>query len=103
MSLNWVLVGDLLCRKSCATIRGMMAPLYNSVHMVGPVGAGFIFDWTGTYTPVLISGGVLMLLSAVVFLRLKAPIRPVREPEPPQVVVPDAIENASESRSGAND
>lgn len=74
-SLNWALVGDLFGRKSFATIRGMMAPLYNSVLMVGPVAAGFAFDWTGTYTPVLISGGVLMLLAAVVFLKLEAPTR----------------------------
>ena len=72
-SLNWALVGDLFGRKSFATIRGMMAPLYNSVLMVGPVAAGFVFDWTGTYTPVLIAGGVLMLAAAVVFLRLEAP------------------------------
>jgi MFS family permease len=72
-ALNWALVGDMFGRKSFATIRGMMAPLYNSVLMVGPVAAGFVFDWTGTYTPVLITGGVLMLAAAVVFLRLEAP------------------------------
>jgi len=96
-SLNWALVGDLFGRKSFATIRGMMAPLYNSVLMVGPVAAGFIFDWTGTYTPVLIAGGILMLMAAVVFLRLKAPILPGRETGPSQDKVPGAIENASES------
>lgn len=80
-SLNWALVGDMFGRKSFATIRGMMAPLYNSVLMVGPVAAGFVFDWTGTYTPVLIAGGVLMLAAAVVFLRLEAPtLSPVRQP-----------------------
>ena len=68
-------------RKSFATIRGMMAPLYNSVLMVGPVAAGFVFDWTGTYTPVLIAGGVLMLAAAVVFLRLEAPtLSQIRQP-----------------------
>jgi MFS family permease len=80
-ALNWALVGDMFGRKSFATIRGMMAPLYNSVLMVGPVAAGFVFDWTGTYTPVLIAGGVLMLAAAVVFLRLEAPtLSQIRQP-----------------------
>jgi MFS family permease len=80
-ALNWALVGDMFGRKSFATIRGMMAPLYNSVLMVGPVAAGFVFDWTGTYTPVLITGGVLMLAAAVVFLRLEAPtLSAIRQP-----------------------
>jgi MFS family permease len=78
-SLNWALVGDLFGRKSFATIRGMMAPLYNSVLMIGPVAAGFLFDWTGTYTPVLIAGGVLMLAAAAVFLKLEAPVKPTPE------------------------
>ncbi|MDP6823155.1 MAG: MFS transporter [Dehalococcoidia bacterium] len=89
-SLNWALVGDLFGRRSFATIRGMMAPLYNSVLMVGPVAAGFIFDWTDTYTPVLVAGGVLMLLAAVVFMRLEAPVRPAREIASEQVAVPAA-------------
>ncbi len=93
-SLNWALVGDLFGRKSFATIRGMMAPLYNSVLMVGPVAAGFIFDWTGTYTPVLISGGVLMLLAAAVFLRLEAPVKSTREKAPEPAAVPAADESA---------
>lgn len=90
-SLNWALVGDLFGRKSFATIRGMMAPLYNSVLMVGPVAAGFVFDWTGTYTPVLIAGGVLMLAAAVVFLKLEAPTRSqVSEPARSNEIAPDS-------------
>ena len=94
-SLNWALVGDLFGRKSFATIRGMMAPLYNSVLMIGPVAAGFVFDWTDTYTPVLVAGGVLMLLAAVVFLRLEAPVLPERatEVEPIETNAPTAIES----------
>ncbi len=95
-SLNWALVGDLFGRKSFATIRGMMAPLYNSVLMVGPVAAGFIFDWTGTYTPVLVSGGVLMLAAAVVFLRLKPPVRAPRGLADQSQCVPDTAEHPHE-------
>jgi MFS family permease len=102
-ALNWALVGDMFGRKSFATIRGMMAPLYNSVLMVGPVAAGFIFDWTGTYTPVLFTGGVLMLLAAVVFLRLKPPVRPARDPGSTPDMIPNAIESAAESNSTADD
>ena len=58
--------------------------------------SGFIFDWTGTYTPVLVSGGVLMLAAAVVFLRLKPPVRAPRGLADQSQCVPDTAEHPHE-------
>ena len=43
-ALNWALVGDLFGRKKFATIRGVLAPMYNAALFITPVGAGWIFD-----------------------------------------------------------
>ena len=54
--LNWALVGDLFGRKRYATIRGLLAPIYNVALFTMPVAAGRIFDETGSYRIVLIAG-----------------------------------------------
>ena len=59
-SLNWAIIGDLFGRARYATIRGMMAPIYNGALIIAPVAAGFTFDRLQTYQPVLITGTVLM-------------------------------------------
>ena len=74
-ALNWALVGDMFGRRRFASIRGMLAPLYNSALLVTPVLAGWIFDRTGSYEIVLIAGGVLLLGAAAVFLVLKKPVQ----------------------------
>lgn len=76
-ALNWALVGDLFGRKKFATIRGMLAPMYNAALFVTPVGAGWIFDETGSYQIVLLTGGVLFFMAAFVFFHLHAPIKEV--------------------------
>lgn len=70
-SLNWAIIGDLFGRRRYATIRGMMAPVYNGVLIVMPVLAGWVFDRTGSYQLVLYGGCVLMLCAAAVFLLLQ--------------------------------
>ena len=74
-SLNWAIVGDLFGRARYATIRGMMAPIYNMALIVAPVAAGLTFDRLGTYQPVLITGTVLMIISSLVFLSLQPAVR----------------------------
>ncbi len=78
-SLNWALVGDLFGRKSFATIRGMLAPLYNTALLITPVAMGFAFDQTDTYEHSLIVGAVVMLMAAFTFFRLKASVRTLSE------------------------
>ena len=70
-SLNWAIVGDLFGRKRYASIRGMMAPVYNGVLIIAPVAAGWAYDQTGSYQSVLYAGAALMMLAAVVFLALQ--------------------------------
>lgn len=74
-ALNWALVGDLFGRRNFATIRGMMAPMYNLSLVVTPVAAGLVFDATGSYRVVLYVGAGLMLSATMVFLRLRPPKR----------------------------
>ena len=72
-ALNWALVGDMFGRRRFASIRGMLAPIYNTALLITPVLAGWVFDRTGSYQIVLIAGGVLLLGAAAVFLVLKKP------------------------------
>ena len=74
-SLNWAIVGDLFGRKRYASIRGMMAPVYNGVLIIAPVAAGWAFDQTGSYQSVLYAGAALMMLAAVVFLALHGVVK----------------------------
>ena len=77
-SLNWAIIGDLFGRARYATIRGMMAPIYNAALIVAPVAAGYTFDQLGTYQPVLIAGTILMFTAAGVFLILQPTVRRAR-------------------------
>lgn len=74
-SLNWALVGDLFGRRNFATLRGMLAPMYNAALVVTPVLAGLVFDRTGTYKPALFAGSAIMFAAAIVFFMLKPPTR----------------------------
>lgn len=74
-SLNWALVGDLFGRRRFATLRGMLAPMYNSALVVTPIAAGWVFDTTGSYSYVLLAGGGLLFAAAIVFYNLHIPTR----------------------------
>lgn len=74
-SLNWALVGDLFGRTRFATIRGLLAPMYNAALLVTPVAVGWVYDTTGSYRPSLLIGAVLMLMAAFTFLQLRKPER----------------------------
>jgi MFS family permease len=74
-SLNWALVGDLFGRRNFATLRGMLAPMYNAALVATPILAGLVFDRTGTYRPALFAGSAIMFAAAIVFFMLKPPTR----------------------------
>jgi MFS family permease len=74
-ALNWALVGDLFGRKKYATIRGLLAPMYNTALLITPVAAGYVFDKTESYELVLIPGAFLFFLASIVFFFLQAPTR----------------------------
>lgn len=75
-SLNWALVGDMFGRRNFATLRGMLAPMYNAALVITPIAAGLVFDRTGTYQAALFAGSVVMFAAAIVFFMLRPPKRP---------------------------
>jgi len=75
-SVNWSLVGDLFGRRNFATLRGLLAPMYNIATVVTVSGAGFLYDQTESYSIVLIVGAALLFGSALTFFVLKAPTKP---------------------------
>lgn len=77
--LNWALVGDLFGRKRYATIRGLLAPIYNTALFVMPVAAGWVKDETGSYQIVLWVGAGLLVAAAFTFLSIK---NPTHKPRP---------------------
>ena len=74
-SVNWSLVGDLFGRRNFATLRGLLAPMYNGATVVTAAGAGYLFDRTQSYSIVLWVGAVLLFAAAFTFLILKPPRR----------------------------
>lgn len=80
-SLNWAIIGDLFGRARYATIRGMMAPIYNGALIIAPVAAGLTFDRLQTYQPVLITGTILMITASLVFFSLQPAVKRARRLE----------------------
>jgi MFS family permease len=72
--LNWALVGDLFGRKRYATIRGLMAPIYNTPLFIMPIAAGWVFDETGSYKIVMWVGSGLLVAASLTFLTIKKPV-----------------------------
>ena len=89
-SVNWSLVGDLFGRRNFATLRGLLAPMYNGATVVTAAGAGLLYDRTGSYTIVLWTGAVLLFAAAFVFFILKPPRRPDAIPRVVTSVAADA-------------
>lgn len=77
-SLNWAIIGDLFGRARYATIRGMMAPIYNGALIIAPVAAGLTYDRLQTYQPVLITGTILMITASLVFFSLQPAVKRAR-------------------------
>ena len=75
--MNWSLVGDFFGREHYATIRGSMAPIYNIALFTMPIFAGWIKDTTDSYEIVLISGSIMLIISAIIFSLLKKPIKKI--------------------------
>jgi len=80
-SVNWSLVGDLFGRRNFATLRGLLAPMYNGATVVTAAGAGFMYDRTESYTIVLLGGAVLLFSAALTFFVLKPPTRSDNRPD----------------------
>lgn len=74
--LNWALIGDFFGRSSYATLRGIMGVGYGTATFLSPIYAGWVFDRTGSYTIVLLTFSIILLIAASLFAVLRRPSPP---------------------------
>ena len=72
---NWALIGDFFGRRNYASVRGLMGVSYGTTSFLSPIYAGLVYDRTGSYTLVLISLSVIILITVCLFARLRPPPR----------------------------
>jgi MFS family permease len=70
---NWALIGDFFGRRNYATVRGLMGVSYGTTSFLSPIYAGVVFDRTGSYTFVLVSLSMVLLITVCLFARLRPP------------------------------
>ena len=75
-SLAWITVGEYFGRRSFGTLVGVMTLFYGISGPIVPAAAGWVFDRTGSFVPVLIAVGLLQTISAAAFLLAKRPGNP---------------------------
>lgn len=75
-SLAWITVGEYFGRRSFGTLVGVMTLFYGISGPIVPAAAGWVFDRTGSFVPVLVAVGVLQVVSASAFLLAKRPGNP---------------------------
>lgn len=73
---TWSLIGHFFGRKSYGLLRGGITLAQSLLSAGAIIGAGWIFDRTGTYTSALVASGILYILAAVIFWNLRAPGAP---------------------------
>jgi sugar phosphate permease len=72
--VGWATVGDFYGRKAFATIRGTMSFFYLWGGVAAPVVAGFVFDRTQSYGPMLWGLVVLFLAAAISYALMIRPM-----------------------------
>ena len=75
-SITWALIGQFFGRRSFGTLRGGVTMVQSLMSTGGPIAAGWVFDRWGDYTNALLGVVALYMISAVVFWRLREPVRP---------------------------
>ncbi len=77
--LNWSLIGDFFGRRHWAKLRGIMGVFNGIATFASPIYAGWLYDRTQSYTTVLISFSILLLLGAITFAILRHPAQRVTQ------------------------
>jgi MFS family permease len=77
--LNWALIGDFFGRRTYGTLRGIMGVGYGTATFFSPIYAGWIFDRTESYTLVLITFSIIILVTAALFAILRHPSPPTQK------------------------
>jgi sugar phosphate permease len=75
--LNWSLIGDFFGRRYWATLRGIMGVFNGIATFLSPIYAGWLYDHTESYTTVLISFSILLLMGAFTFVILRKPTQKI--------------------------
>ncbi len=75
-SLAWITVGEYFGRRSFGTLVGVMTLFYGVSGPIVPAAAGWVFDRTGSFVPVLVAVGALQVISVSAFLLAKRPGNP---------------------------
>ncbi len=75
-ALAWITVGEYFGRRSFGTLVGVMTLFYGISGPIVPAAAGWVFDRTGSFVPVLVAVGALQVISASAFLLAKRPGNP---------------------------
>lgn len=80
--LNWALIGDFFGRRRYATLRGIMGVGYGTATFLSPIYAGWVHDRTGSYTIVLLTFAIILMIAASFFLVLRRPSPPGSKNDP---------------------
>ena len=76
LPLNRISFPDYFGRYSVGAIRGVTAPVQFALNAFGPLVAGFIFDWQGSYDALYLAFVALLLLAALSILAAPKPRAP---------------------------
>ena len=69
LTVQQVVFADYFGRGSLGAIRGIVWPVQMAANSIGPIASGLVYDTTGSYFPIFVVFGALVLLSSVcVFL-----------------------------------
>ena len=78
--LRYILLADYFGRNSYGTIAGTMRPFEAAGLGLGQLVGPLIYDFTGSYTLLILSSSVLLFLSAALMVLTRRPVRTVPSP-----------------------
>ena len=74
--LNWAVIGDFFGRRNYPTLRGLMGLSYGATTFLSPIYAGWVYDATGSYSLVLLTFSVILLMTVCCFALVCVPPPP---------------------------
>ena len=82
LPLNRISFPDYFGRYSVGAIRGATAPVQFALNAFGPLIAGFVFDWQGSYDPLYLAFVALLAAAALSILAAPKPRAPAQLTSP---------------------
>ena len=87
--LRYIIMADYFGRDSYGAIAGSMRPFEAGGLGVGQIVGPLIYDFTGSYTLLILTSSAVLLVSAALMLLTRRPVRPVRETGPARAAAPE--------------